>query len=105
MPQPKFRIADLITPVKSGRTRLLLRTTLATSGPNSGISKVPDGTTWDIRDDIADRYLAAGMAVVFDPAKVLAHLMKAAGVSGATLASKHLAGLPAALGKVKITHK
>ena len=103
MTHNEFQIADVLTPVPSGSTRLLMRTSIAGGDGGSEVQKVEGGSCFDVENAYATVLLAGGDAVVFDPAAVLAHLMKAAGVSGVNLASSHLAGLPVALKKAKVT--
>ena len=98
-----FKAADITTPVASGRTRLALRTSMSGGGGSDAEAlRVPDGTTWDVKDGYARVLLAEDAGVEFHPAVVLAGLMKSAGIEGAQLRTKHLSGLPSAMRSAKI---
>ena len=99
----EFQIADVLTPVPSGHQRLLMRTPIAGGDGGSEVQKVEDGSCWDVEDSYAQTLVATGVAVVFDPAHVLANLMKSVGVTGVNLGANAMAGLRVALKNAKVT--
>ena len=98
----EFTIADVTTPIPAHHKRLLMSTSIAGGEGETEINRVENGSCYDAENAYAETLVESGAAVVFDPARLLVHLMKAAGVSHATLASHHLTGLPAALKSAKI---
>ena len=103
MTDNNFQLADITTPIPSGRKRLILHTSIAGGDGDTEVLAVEGGSCWDVENDYADALVASGAAVVFDPPTVMAFLMKSIGVSGVNLATKHIPGLPQALRGAKVT--
>ena len=98
----RIALTDITTPIPAHFKRVRPTTSIASGGgPDSEVHRV--GETYDIKGDYADMLIASGQAVLFEPAVVLARMMKAGGIAGVNLASSHMSGLPAALRAAKVT--
>ena len=96
-----FQLTDITTPVPAHFKRVLPKTSIASGdGPDGDVRRV--GDTYDIKGVFADSLIESGQAVLFEPAVILAGLVKAAGISTVSLASSHMTGLPAALRGAKV---
>ena len=103
MTDNSFQLADITTPIPSGRKRLILHTSIAGGDGDTEVLAVKDGSCWDVNDGYAAALIASGAAVPFEPATVMAFLMKTVGVAGVNLTTDPIPGFAAALRKAKVT--